>query len=64
MTKGDISRAWRGLPDETIIEIHVPANLTDVDADFMIGKIGQVSGPSNPPWFTLEVGEFIANCGG
>jgi hypothetical protein len=63
MTKGELEQAWRGLPGDTILEIHVPANLTDVDADFTISKAGRVVGPDSPPWFTLEVGEFITNCG-
>jgi hypothetical protein len=52
-----------GLPDDTELEIHVPANLTDVDADFAIGRVGVVSGTENPYWFNIEVGEFITNCG-
>jgi hypothetical protein len=64
MTKGELVMALYGLPNDTIIEIHVPGNLTDVDADFTIGKVGVVIGDENPPWFNIEVGEFITNCGG
>jgi hypothetical protein len=63
MTKGELIRLMDGLPDDTELEIHVPANLTDVDADFTIGKVGVVTGTENPYWFNIEVGEFITNCG-
>lgn len=64
MTKGELIAAMADLPDETHLEIHVPAGTADtVDSDFEIGAVGVVVGVDNPPWFNIAVGEFITNCG-
>lgn len=63
MTKGELFAAMEHMPDETHLEIHVPAcDCGEPQADFEIGAVGQVGGIDNPPWFTIEVGEFITNC--
>lgn len=66
MTKGELFAAMEGLPDDTHLEIHVPACECDGDADYEIGSVGVVTGPridGEPPWFNIAVGEFITNCG-
>lgn len=61
MTKSQLIEAMAGLADDTIIEIHVPAD-TETGADYEVGTVGAVNGARNPSWFNISLGDFITEC--
>ena len=65
MTKGEMMAAWDGLPDDTILEIHVPNAIFDGSegaADYTVENAGVVAGSASPLWFNIRVGEFVTEC--
>jgi hypothetical protein len=62
MTKGELIAAMADLPDDTHLEICVIHDTGS--ADYEIGTVGIVIGDPmpNPPWFNIQIGEFICDC--
>jgi hypothetical protein len=63
MTKGELFAAMADLPDDTHLEICVIHS--NGSADYEIGTVGIVIGDPmpDPPWFNIQIGEFICDCG-